>query len=75
MSVKKYGWVIQKRLFAWTNEDSALSHTHENSKVFNVISKYVSFFNNKTTCKLSRACKKEYFYKLGVLKLYFHGLK
>ena len=47
MLVKKYGWVIQKSLFAETNQDSTFSHTRENSKMFNMTSKYFSFFNNK----------------------------
>ena len=47
MLVEKYGWVIQKSLFAETNQDSTISHTRENSKMFNIASKYLSFFNNK----------------------------
>ena len=47
MLVKKYGWVIQKSLFVETNQDSTFSHTRENSKMFNMTSKYFSFFNNK----------------------------
>ena len=40
MPVEKYGWAIQKSLFAQTNQDSTFSHTRENAKMFNVISKY-----------------------------------
>ena len=47
MLVEKYGWAIQKGLFAETNQDSTFSHTRENSKMFNITSKYFSFFNNK----------------------------
>ena len=47
MIVEKYGWAIQKSLFAETNQDSTFSHTRENSKMFNITSKYFSFFNNK----------------------------
>ena len=47
MLVEKYGWAIQKSLFAETNQDSTFSHTRENSKMFNITSKYFSFFNNK----------------------------
>ena len=47
MSVEKYGWAIQKSLFAWTNQDSTFSHTYENLKMFNITSKYFSFFKNK----------------------------
>ena len=43
MSVEKYGWAIQKSLFAETNQDSTFSHTRENSKMFSITSKYFSF--------------------------------
>ena len=42
-----YSWTIQKSLFPYTNQDSILSHTRDNSKMFNITSKYFSFFNNK----------------------------
>ena len=47
MSIEKYGWAVQKSLFAETNQDSAFSYTRENSKMFYITSKYFSFFNNK----------------------------
>ena len=47
MSVEKYGWPVQKNLFTLTNQDSTLSNTHENSKMFNITSKCFSFLNNK----------------------------
>ena len=47
MLVDKYGWAIQKSFFAETIQDSTFSHTRENSKTFNITSKYFSFFNNK----------------------------
>ena len=47
MLVEKYGWAIQKSLFAETNQDSTFSHTRENSKMFNITSKYFSYFKNK----------------------------
>ena len=47
MLIGKYGWAVQKSLFAETNQDSIFSHTYENSKMFNITSKYFSFFNNK----------------------------
>ena len=47
MSVDKYGWAIQNGIFADTNQDSTFSHTCENSKMFNITSKYFSFFKNK----------------------------
>ena len=46
MLVKNYDWAIQKSLFAETNQDSPFSHTRKNSKVFNITSKYFSFFNS-----------------------------
>ena len=46
MSTEKNGWAIQKSLFAETSQDSAISHTRQNSKMFNITSKYFSFFNN-----------------------------
>ena len=47
MSIEKYGWAIQKRLFAWTNRDLIFSHTRDNSKMVNITSKYFNLFNNK----------------------------
>ena len=47
MLVEKYGWAIQKSLFAETNQDSTFSHTGENSKMFDITSKYLIFFKNK----------------------------
>ena len=47
MLSEKYGWAIQKSLFAQTNQDSTFYRTCENSKMFNITSKYFSFFNNK----------------------------
>ena len=47
MSVEKYGWAIQKNLFAKTNQDSTCFHTRKKSEIFNITSKYFSFFNNK----------------------------
>ena len=47
ISVKKYGWAIQKSLFAWKNQVFTFSHTRENSKMFNITSNFFSFFNNK----------------------------
>ena len=45
MSVEKSGWAIEKTLFAYSNQDSAFSQTRENSKSFDITSKYFSFFN------------------------------
>ena len=45
--MEKYGWAIQKTLFTYTKQDSTFSHTHKNSKMFNITLKYFSFFNNK----------------------------
>ena len=44
MSVKKYGWGIQKqKLLTQINQDSTFSHAYDNSKTFNITSKYFSF--------------------------------
>ena len=43
MSVEKYGWTIQKGLFALSNQDSTFSHSCENPKIFKITSKYFSF--------------------------------
>ena len=47
MLVEKYGWSIQASLFALINQDSTFSYTRENSKLFDITSKYFSFFNNR----------------------------
>ena len=47
MLVEKYGWAIQTSLFVETNQDSTVFHARENSKMFNITSKYFSFFDNK----------------------------
>ena len=47
MSVEKYRWAIQKKLFAYTSQDSIISRTHDNQKMFNITSKYFTFFNNR----------------------------
>ena len=47
MLFEKYGWAIQKSLFAKTNQYSTFSHTRESSKMLNITSKYFGFFNIK----------------------------
>ena len=47
MSVKKYDLLIRKGLFAHAIQDSIFSHTRENTKMFDINSKYFSFFNSK----------------------------
>ena len=47
MLVEKYGWAIRKSSFALTNQDSTFFPTRENWKMFNITSKYFSFFYNK----------------------------
>ena len=47
MSVKKYDFSTRKGLFADAIQDSTFSHTHENTRMFNINSKYFSFFNSK----------------------------
>ena len=46
MSVEKYGCAIQKSLFTLTNQDSTFSGTRENSKMFNITSKYFKIINH-----------------------------
>ena len=43
MSINKYVWATQKSFFSQTNQDSALSHTLENSKMFNKASNILAF--------------------------------
>ena len=38
---------FKKSSFSQTNQDSTFSHTQENSKMYNITSKYFNFFNNK----------------------------
>ena len=47
MLVEKYGWAIQKSLFAQINQDSTFPHNRKNSEMFNITSEYSGFFNNK----------------------------
>ena len=48
MQVKKYGWTIQKSLYAYPTQDFILCHTCKNSKIFNKTSKCFIHFSNKT---------------------------
>ena len=43
MLVEKYGWAIQKSLFAETSQDFTFYHTSENSKMFNITSNILAF--------------------------------
>ena len=43
MLVEKYGWAAQKSLFAETNQDCTVSHTRENSKMFNKLQNILAF--------------------------------
>ena len=47
MSVKKYDLLIQKGLFADAIQDCTFFHTRENTKMFNINTKYFSFFSSK----------------------------
>ena len=69
MLVEKYGWVIQKNVFAETNQDSTFSHTREDLKMFNITSKYFSFFNNKPPASLGLAYDKGFSYILFLFVL------
>ena len=46
MSVDKYSWAIQKSSFALTNPDFTFSAARENSKMFNITSKYFKIINH-----------------------------
>ena len=50
VQVKKCHWVTHENLFAQTSQD-IISHTRENSKMFNITSKYFSIFNNPSLAK------------------------
>ena len=41
------GWAIRKSLFATTNQNSTFSHSPENLNMFDITSKYFTFFNNR----------------------------
>ena len=45
ISVNKYYWAVHGNLFELANQDSAISYTQENLTIFNITSKYFSFFN------------------------------
>ena len=75
MLVEKCGWAIQKSLFAQTNQDSTFYHIRENSKMFNIPSKYFSFFSNKSSWKLCHPWNKGFFHMLFRFVLQFHELK
>ena len=46
MLVEKWQGNLES-LFAQTNQDSTVSHNHDNSKMFKITLKYFDFFNNK----------------------------
>ena len=72
MSVNKYGFSIRKGLFAETNQDSTFSLTRENSKMFNINSKYFSFFNSKTPARCVAHITRD-FLTIFLFVLQFHG--
>ena len=43
---KKYDCTIHESSLAKTNQDSAISQTRENSKMFKIVSKYFRFLKN-----------------------------
>ena len=53
-----------KSLIPYTNQDSTLSHTNENWKIFNITSKYFSFFNNKLPASQVVYITREFSYML-----------
>ena len=46
ISDETYDSAIHQNLFALTNQDSTISHTREKSKMFDITSKYFTFFKN-----------------------------
>ena len=72
MSVEKYDWAIQNSLSTLINQDSTFSHTRENSKMFNISSKYFSIFNNKPPASRVVYITKGYSYMLLLFVLKFH---
>ena len=46
ISVKKCVSAIHENLFAYANQDCIIFYTQENSKMFNITSKYFRFFDN-----------------------------
>ena len=49
----------------------SISHTQKNSKMFNMTSKYFSFFEQYTNCYLSCTNNKGFSYMLSLFELYF----
>ena len=47
VSVKKHDCMIHENLFIYINQYSTISFTWENSKMFNITSKYFRLFKNK----------------------------
>ena len=47
--IQKQVWLIHENGFAKTNQDYAISYKRENSKMFNMTSKYLSIFKNMPT--------------------------
>ena len=72
MSVKKYDFSIRKGLLADANQDSTFSHTHENTKMFNINSKYLSFFSSKPPASCVAHIARG-FLTLLLFVLQFHG--
>ena len=58
MSVKKYDFWIRKGLFADAIQDSTFSHTHENTKVFNINSNILAFLTvNPPTSRVAHVTR------------------
>ena len=62
MLVEKYGWAIQKSLFAQTNQDSTFCQTREDSKIFKGATK--SYFTHYSYLVII-------FFKTGLYKCVF----
>ena len=72
MSVKKYDLLIQKELFADAIQYSTFFHTRKNTKMFNINSKYFSFFNSKPPASWVVHITRDFF-TLFLFVLQFHG--
>ena len=76
MLVEKYGWAIQKSLFAETNQDSTFSHTRENSKMFNKTSNILAFLTiNHLQAESRYSCLLFYRYAHASFKCSYYFIK
>ena len=69
MSVEKYGWAIQLICMDLPRFIFTISHTRENSKMFNVTSKYFSFFDNTLPASLVTHITRDFLTYYSCLKI------